>query len=533
MPHTTEVPQVPQQVGAQDDIAQIADQVFAQGDGQGSDITVERVPLDNEPQPEQQDAVYHSEDRDLAQPAGESHPIMAAAEDNDHVDGCQCHECKDGAPPEGVNTSHPRECKCGLCALGDDLGKMLGLGSVEAKWQVHALGEAQQPGGVGATQEHNPVVDGPNPNGPDFADNAGNSYEHEVALTRWVDAAVDMLNRGEDPHAVLAKLAHDGCPDPEAVLARALEQPTDQPVTDEASAAPEAVAPPVEEGSTTVLPQGVQASTSLGELAESGREATRRVKVAGRTGIVTGEFEDLWGRKQVRIALDEGGALTVDPDNTRIDEIETEIHDATSEIRNFIESFPPVGEQDRRQIAGLLKSVRQAKAALAKVATAESFELFQQAVALEASLKEAANSVLSADDIEYLAERPAYSVGAVIVDQASMGHAAKSSYFLDDEVAEAEAHVASIDWQKEIRETAPIMAHEASTDYDTAYADASQYITSKVMPLERESQDDIRDRFLASFKSGWAQRSDDIPAPEQKTASAETDDDGPAEGLFL
>ena len=44
-----------------------------------------------------------------------------------------------------------------------------------AKWEVVALGELQQPSGVGGTQQYNPVTDGPNPNGPNFGDNAGNS----------------------------------------------------------------------------------------------------------------------------------------------------------------------------------------------------------------------------------------------------------------------------------------------------------------------------------------------------------------------
>lgn len=100
-----------------------------------------------------------------------------------------------------------------------------------SSWQVVALGELQQPGGVGATQDYNPVVDGPNPDAA-LLDNAGNSPEQEVALETWVNMAVDKLNRGAPVDAVLAELAHDGCPNPQAVIQRAQAQPQQQPIGD-------------------------------------------------------------------------------------------------------------------------------------------------------------------------------------------------------------------------------------------------------------------------------------------------------------
>jgi hypothetical protein len=113
-----------------------------------------------------------------------------------------------------------------------------------SSWTVVALGELQQPGGVGATQDYNPVVDGPNPDGTNFGDNAGNSPEQEVALQTWVNTAVDLLNRGEPQEAVLAQLAHDGCPNPQEVIQRALQQPEGAPVSDEIGQDPfEAPAP--------------------------------------------------------------------------------------------------------------------------------------------------------------------------------------------------------------------------------------------------------------------------------------------------
>src|SRR2546422_4397133 len=41
------------------------------------------------------------------------------------------------------------------------------------------------------------------------------------------------LNRGQQDEAVLAQLAHDGCPDPQSVLMRAKQQPNQSPVSNE------------------------------------------------------------------------------------------------------------------------------------------------------------------------------------------------------------------------------------------------------------------------------------------------------------
>jgi len=103
-----------------------------------------------------------------------------------------------------------------------------------SKWHVVALGEMQQPGGVGAA-DYNPVLDGANPDDPPQSDTSQNSFEQDVALETWVNAAVDMLNRGEPEEAILAQLAHDGCPNPQEILQRAQEQPLgeEKPISDE------------------------------------------------------------------------------------------------------------------------------------------------------------------------------------------------------------------------------------------------------------------------------------------------------------
>lgn len=108
------------------------------------------------------------------------------------------------------------------------------VSSTLAKYQVIALGEMQQPGGVGATQSAGMVDGDPQSDlsrepGSDITDAGRNSFEENVALETWVNFAVDMLNRGQDPEQIIAQLAHDGCPDPEGVMKKAQTQPEDAP----------------------------------------------------------------------------------------------------------------------------------------------------------------------------------------------------------------------------------------------------------------------------------------------------------------
>jgi hypothetical protein len=223
-----------------------------------------------------------------------------------------------------------------------------------ATWQVVSLGELQQPGAVGATEEYNPVVDGPNPDGPGV-DNAGNSPEQEVALETWVNAAIDMINRGEQDQAIIAKLSHDGCPFPQEALKRAKEQPNQSAVTNELGQDPfEAPSPdqqnPIASGQMQGLSQQPPAVTGS------------RVRVAGSTmtGKVDEVWTDMWGQGLVRISLDEGGSVNVAPE--AVESIDETPRQPVSEIQQFIDSLPKV-EPSRPNIearVGQLELVRQA-----------------------------------------------------------------------------------------------------------------------------------------------------------------------------
>jgi len=156
-----------------------------------------------------------------------------------------------------------------------------------ALWSVVSLGELQQQRAVGLRDDipgdttfpegWNPVLDGPNPDGPNFEDNAQNSQEQEMALQTWVNHAINMLERGDEPDVVMAKLAHDGCPEPEQVLKMALERPEkdvmEDPVTDQIGQDP-FEAPMPDDGQSGQMesvyrqPPVVQAHTKIADLGD-------------------------------------------------------------------------------------------------------------------------------------------------------------------------------------------------------------------------------------------------------------------------
>jgi hypothetical protein len=203
-----------------------------------------------------------------------------------------------------------------------------------AKWQVISLGELQQPGGVGATQAYNPVVDGPNPDGPEI-DNAGNSPEQEEAMETWVNAAIDMINRGESDQGIIARLSHDGCPFPEDALKRAKQQPNQSPLQDQLGQDPfEAPSPDQQDPMASGQMQGLSQQPPV--------VTGSRVRIAGSTmtGTVQDLWHDTWGQGLVRIALDEGGSVNVAP--TAVESVDETPRQPVSEIQQFIDSLPKV-----------------------------------------------------------------------------------------------------------------------------------------------------------------------------------------------
>lgn len=423
--------------------------------------------------------------------------------------------------------------------------------SVTSKWTVVALGELQQPGGVGASQDYNPVVDGPNPEGPNIADNATNSPEQEVALQTWVNMAVDLLNRGEDPQAIIAKLAHDGCPDPQAALARAQQQPDTSPVSDEigqdpfeAPASPDpsqngemqglSQQPPVmaktaksgkcedcgKESNNLSFRQGdgyicddcgKRAAEAENSIAEYDRKNSKRVRIAGTTmtGTEIDRWEGLWGEGTVKVALDGGGTLDVDP--SAVEPIDAgSFKHPVSEIQQFIDSMPKV-EPTRPHIEARLVNLelvrRAVRANISKCSFSDQVKLQQfdsAAKAETALLKE----VLANHHEDY---------------EVAYAKAARRFQYNAFEVATPEI----TPYAGNAREAGAIWATEnfdGAIDDNQSFVSAAAHFASSVGLTGTQFEE-----FLAGAEEHRTVRTEEFTATEPEI----TENEGPAEALFV
>lgn len=310
--------------------------------------------------------------------------------------------------------------------------------AVQSNWRVVSLGELQQPGGVGGTQPYNPIVDGPNPDAPPNIDNAQNSPEQEVGLQRWVNAALHLLNRGETPEVTIAHLAEEGCPNPDEIVQRALQQPEEvSPVSDELGQDPFEV-PPTEDPSTSGEMQGlsqqppvmaatgkpgsytVGCSSCGGEFKSDKKtgfshcedhkgmrdydkdwgKASKRVRIAGTSmeGVEISRWEGLWGETTVKVALDGGGTLDVAPEAVQELTGASKPHPVT-EIQTFIDSIPevqPTRPSIEARLANLELVRRAVRANISKVGFHDQVKLEgfdsdaqNEQIALNAALKSA------------------------------------------------------------------------------------------------------------------------------------------------
>lgn len=398
-----------------------------------------------------------------------------------------------GLPQEGPQQvpSAPVESQPSVAVSGDM--------SVTSKWTVVALGELQQPGGVGATQDYNPVTDGPNPDGPSFGDNAGNSQEQEVALETWVNMAVDMINRGETPEAVLAQLAHDGCPNPQEVLARAQQQPMQdqQPVSDEIGQDPfEAPAP-------SDAPTG-----QMQGLSQQPPTLAKRVRIAGTTmtGTEIDRWESMWGEGQVKIALDEGGTITVSPE--AVEATDGSFKHPVTDIQSFIDSMPevqPTRPHIEARLANLDLVHRAIRSNISSVGFSDQVKLDRiesQVAAESALLKEVLSSHTDEFEIAYAKARPRFQFNAF-------------------KVADAEV----TPWAGRPREAGAIWAKE---NFDIAVADNDSFVAAAAHYASRAGMTGSQfQEFLAGAEDHRIVRT------EEFTAEEPVDNDGPAEALFV
>lgn len=368
-----------------------------------------------------------------------------------------------------------------------------------ANYKVIALGEMQQPSGVGATQTTG-LTDGlPKPNqeeGEELSTDAGkNSFEQNVALETWVNFAVDMLNRSTDEQQILAQLAHDGCPDPQGVLERAKKQPFDNtpvegaedpfevpfkedgydeqqesverqpPVTQSVASwqpdprriyrtsdkitlddlgGPIGEADKPKDADMSILqdvdgpsdedqaelfdtddPDKTDNSTppikfkekvEVQEVKDYPKSSKVHIKNTSWRGIVLDQYEDLWGQKLAKVALSDGGTVTVAPSQLEVDD-PLAANDPVSDIQTFIDNLPVV-EPTRPSIMSHitnLEMVRRAcRANISKVGFSDQLKLeeFDRKAQVEIShLKEAFSNTTNDFDSEYLASLPRYQSG--------------------------------------------------------------------------------------------------------------------------
>lgn len=370
--------------------------------------------------------------------------------------------------------------------------------SVVSKWQVVALGELQQPGGVGAVQDYNPVVDGPNPEGPDFGDNAGNSHEQEVALQTWVNMAVDMLNRGESPDAITAQLAHDGCPNPQEVIQRAQAQPEQQhPISDEIGQDPFQAPPPADQ------------TGQMESLSQQPPALAKRVRIAGTTmtGTEVDRWEGLWGEGTVKVALDGGGSINVSPDAVEPLEGESFKH-PVSEIQAFIDSMPKV-EPTRPHIEAHLANLelvrRAVRQTISKVGFSDQVKLQQieSAAAEETAVwQEVLSNFAEGHDIEYVKSQPRFRHNAFEI--------------FTPEVTP---------WGGHAKEAGSIWATE---NFDGAVADDDSFVAAAAHYASRVGMTGTQFQEFLAGANEYRQEATEVVA-----ATEEVDHDGPAESLFV
>lgn len=358
----------------------------------------------------------------------------------------------------------------------------------QSKWTVLALGEAQLDGGVGGQMNDSAFTDRTapaNPDGPDFADNANNTFEQENALKNWVDMAVDMLNRGANEQDVLSKLGHDGCPDPEQVLQLAMSQPEqefqdDQAGQDAFAGAPPAIEAPQSMGdSNSQLPMGVAASV---------------------------EYTDVWGQK---LAM---------PEPEQKPEV-----DPVSEIQAFIDSFPDPDAAQPASVLARIDNLKQARKAIRYVGANSRLNWVQASHLADIDMDTQAELLHLSAAVGDLAFQ---THDDFLQSQRESGFRVNAFGFEGDpNMVEEELRPEPYNPNRMDEDAEIIAAEHAEGGPEAVIAAAVKFITSKT------SDEKVQNYFIWKAHEYEAKY---IPKTSQsKTAAIEEDADGPAEALFM
>lgn len=415
--------------------------------------------------------------------------------------------------------------------------------------------------------------------GADFGDNAQNSIEQEVATKTWTDHALDLLARGASQQQVVAKLAHDGCPDPEAVYQRALEHQASQSNQFDPEVPENPVGPEAENTDFNMPPQGVTAAAqpedSMGvqgvdtlkqKLAEaeaagdtvSAQQLRDQIKTMwqGYTGSVKvanfeGSFRamdfDQWGRLVVAIETPTG---IMQLDGEKAEPVAPKVSDEVSEIQSFIDSIPEVEpnsiESVTARIAGLQEARSRVVTALGRAEKEDLPYLIKMRTATAEAIKtltSSADGIITPYEKDYLATQQNYERAAVIAGNGTVGgfDSPDLDPVVDQMVAEASTYnsvkASTEDAAILVAELPELMVHDAAAVQDLA----ESMVMERTAAMSPEAQDQFIKEFCASVEAHRLARAGQVAATP-KVASVDADvvytelanpeNDGPAEGLF-
>lgn len=354
------------------------------------------------------------------------------------------------------------------------------------------------------------AIDGAEIESPNFADEADNSYEQMVALTTWVNTAIDMLNRGEPEVAVLAKLSHDGCPDPQAVLDRALSQPFEEPEQPEEA-----------EVEPTPTPEGAPPDAE-DRASQMDRQRGSSVRIGDVAGRLMGAYSE-YGRVVARIATDEGQVeVDVEPDEAEI--IEETRRDPLGEIQQFIDKFPQPDPSKKSSLLAHRENLRRASEFIAREMPTASGSVAQRLAGVDEALAESRKVV-----DQHIASFVEESDSKYAASQAFSMRGADG--FGGDDLDFDAMQVESSDWSTLIHEGSEILVMEASVAHL-----ASDEFTDFALQRVAHAPESVRASYLAKVEAHRDERLARIASESRRQANVkpDTDDtsDVPVEAIF-
>lgn len=171
------------------------------------------------------------------------------------------------------------------------------------------------------------------------------SVEQKRGFQNWVNTAVDYLNEstmaGVEPDidSIIAKLSHDGCPDPQKAVMVAMQQPVDENGLRQPPPTQEPIPPQgVGQGPETGPPPAVNNEVTMPSEPVSNGAFAHVETPSGRLGHVVERYEDMWGTSWVKVSMAEGGYEDHLAEEVK-EATAPKISDPVSELEQFIASW--------------------------------------------------------------------------------------------------------------------------------------------------------------------------------------------------